>query len=82
LNPFAGSGYASCNGDPTRTVPAAGVALALLACNAGDATKHDAPASSPAPQPAGAPTLHEQLLTLDTHLDRPANFAPDWADLA
>jgi membrane dipeptidase len=41
--------------------------LVLLACCAQDKTK-DAPA-------AHAPSVHEQLLTLDTHLDTPANFA-------
>ena len=28
--------------------------------------------------PPPSPTVHEQLLTLDTHLDTPGNFAPDW----
>src|SRR3954466_16183221 len=59
----------------TRPVPALGVVLALLACNADRAAPHD---TKPAPPAAAAPSLHEQLLTLDTHLDTPANFAPDW----
>jgi membrane dipeptidase len=62
----------------TRTTLAFGALLALLACNDRNA-KHEAQAAPPAaPKAAAAPTLHEQLLTLDTHLDTPANFAPDW----
>jgi membrane dipeptidase len=48
------------------------ILFALLTCCAQD--------NSSKPQAvAKAPSLHEQLLTLDTHLDTPANFAaPGW----
>jgi membrane dipeptidase len=59
-----------------RTVSAIAASLMLLACNADHAAEHSAQPSLAAPAPE--PTLHEQLLTLDTHLDTPANFAPDW----
>jgi membrane dipeptidase len=35
--------------------------------------------AQPAPPPASAQAIHDSLLTLDTHLDTPANFArPGW----
>jgi membrane dipeptidase len=71
----------SARGSWTRILLASAASLGLTACNA-DRTHHEAPSPAPAapsvPAPAPQPTLHEQLLTLDTHLDTPANFAPDW----
>jgi membrane dipeptidase len=55
-----------------------GLGFALLACGP-DGSAHEATkAPAPSPEPAPSPSVHEQLLTLDTHLDTPANFAPDW----
>jgi membrane dipeptidase len=49
--------------------------LALLAC-CGHDDNHEKVSGAPA---VTAPSLHQQLLTLDTHLDTPANFAsPGW----
>jgi membrane dipeptidase len=57
--------------------------LGLLACCGADKTPDRAPDKPPVtPQAAPvdhAPAQHEQLLTLDTHLDTPANFvSPGW----
>ncbi|HEY2735555.1 MAG TPA: hypothetical protein VGI70_16275, partial [Polyangiales bacterium] len=56
------------------------IALSLICLSSGCAKETTPPKKAIAIAPAQkGPSLHEQLLTLDTHLDTPANFgAPDW----
>lgn len=54
-----------------------GSLLVLCGGCAQDSAKPKDKIAAPAPSPAAS--MHEQLLTLDTHLDTPSNFAyPDW----